>query len=226
MRWDFLCYYLVYTYHERMNTLLIILAVTLIIWIVGTLLVIRGIEEPSSTLAEKRDGYTIRAYSGYIVAEVEVEGDMRTALNSGFRQLAGYIFGGNTSHTSIQMTVPVMDTQKLSESIAMTAPVMDTLSSSGKHIVAFTLPSKYTLESLPKPDNANIRFRKVSPSQRAVLRYSWYATESRVAAKKQLLTKLLARDGFTMQGDIISAQYNPPFSFPLLRRNEVMVEIE
>ena len=226
MRWDFLCYYLVYTYHERMNTLLIILAVTLIIWIVGTLLVIRGIEEPSSTLLEKRDGYTIRAYSGYIVAEVEVEGDMRTALNSGFRQLAGYIFGGNTSHTSIQMTVPVMDTQKTSESIAMTAPVMDTLSSSEKHIVAFTLPSQYTLETLPKPDNANIRFMKVSPSQRAVLRYSWYATKSRVATKKQLLTKLLARDGFTIHSDIISAQYNPPLSFPLLRRNEVMVEIE
>ena len=152
---------------------------------------------------------------------------MRTALSDGFRQLAGYIFGGNTSQASIKMTVPVMDTQKSSESIAMTAPVMDTLSSSGKHIVAFTLPSQYTLETLPKPDNANIRFRKVSPSQRAVvLRYSWYATESRVAAKKQLLTKLLARDGFMMQGDIISVQYNPPFSFPLLRRNEVMVEIE
>ena len=56
-----------------MNTFLIIIAVALIIWILGTLLVIRGIEEPSSTLVEKRDGYTIRAYSGYIVAEVEVE---------------------------------------------------------------------------------------------------------------------------------------------------------
>ncbi len=81
----------------------------------------------------------------------------------------------------------------------MTAPVMDTISSSGKHIVAFTLPSKYTLESLPKPDNANIHFRKVEASQRAVLRYSWYATESRVAAKKKLLIEFLARDGYKIQ---------------------------
>lgn len=209
-----------------MNTFLILLAVVLIIWTLGTLLVVRGIEEPSSTLVEKRDGYTIRAYSGYIVAEVEVEGNMKTSLSSGFRQLAGYIFGGNTSKASIKMTVPVMDTEKSSESIAMTAPVMDTLSSTGKHIVAFTLPSKYTLESLPKPDNANIRFRQVEASQRAVIRYSWYATESRVAAKKKLLTELLTRDGIVMHGDMISAQYNPPLSFPLLRRNEVMVEID
>lgn len=181
-----------------MNIFLIILAVALIIWIIGTLLVIRGIEEPSYDIIEKRDEYEIRVYSGYIVAEVEVEGDMRKAMSSGFRQLAGYIFGGNTSQTSIKMTVPVMDTVRSSETIAMTAPVMDTLSNTGKHIVAFTLPSKYTLENLPKPDNANIRFRKIEVSKRAVLQYTWYATESRVAAKKQLLTELLTRDGFVM----------------------------
>ena len=151
---------------------------------------------------------------------------MRTAMNSGFRQLAGYIFGGNTTKSSIKMTVPVMDTVKTSENIAMTAPVMDTVSSSGKHIIAFTMPSEYTLETLPKPDNANIRFREVSQSRRSVLRYSWYATESRVEGKKKLLTELLTRDGYTMKGEIISAQYNPPLSFPLLRRNEVMVEVE
>lgn len=124
------------------------------------------------------------------------------------------------------MTVPVMDTMTFSESIAMTAPVMDTLSSSGKHIVAFTMPSKYTLDTLPKPSNANIRFRVVEASRRAVLTYTWYATEGRVEAKKKLLTDGLSRDGYKMKGEIISAQYNPPASFPLLRRNEVMVDIE
>jgi SOUL heme-binding protein len=130
------------------------------------------------------------------VAEVEVEGDMRTALSSGFRQLAGYIFGGNTAKSSIAMTAPVMDTTRSSESIAMTAPVMDTLSSSGKHIVAFTMPSQYALATLPKPDNASIRFRVVDNSRRAVLRYTWYATESRVLAKQELLRGYLIRDGY------------------------------
>lgn len=208
-----------------MNTFLIILAVALVIWIAGTLFAIRGIEEPSYILVEKRDGYEIREYASYIVAEVEIEGDMRDALNAGFRQLAGYIFWGNTTRSSIAMTAPVMDTTKTSENIAMTVPVMDTLSNSGKHIVAFTMPSSYTLENLPKPDNANIRFRVVENTRRAVLRYTGYATEARVEQKKKLLTELLIRDGYTMKWDIISAQYNPPLSFPLLRRNEVMVDI-
>jgi SOUL heme-binding protein len=179
-----------------MKILLLILVIALVIWITGTLLAIRGIEEPSYTLIEERDGYEIREYASYIVAEVEVDGDMRTALNSGFRQLAGYIFGGNTAKSSIAMTVPVMDTTRSSESIAMTAPVMDRVSNSGKHIVAFTMPSQYTLATLPKPDNANIQFRTVDKSRRAVLRYSWYATESRVESKKQLLRGYLTRDGY------------------------------
>ena len=133
------------------------------------------------------------------MAEVEVDGDMRTSLSSGFRQLAGYIFGGNVSKISISMTAPVMDTSKVSESIAMTAPVMDTLSSSGRHIVAFTMPSKYTLDTLPKPDNADIRFRIVENSQRAVLRYSWYATEERVESYKKILAELISRDAYTMK---------------------------
>lgn len=116
---------------------------------------------------------------------------MRTALNDGFRQLAGYIFGGNTSKSSIAMTVPVMDTTKTSESIAMTAPVMDTVTTSGKHIVAFTMPSKYTLETLPKPSNANIRFRIVEKYRKAVRRYSWYATSTRVEAQKKILKERL-----------------------------------
>ena len=108
----------------------------------------------------------------------------------------------------------------------MTTPVMDRVSSSGKRIVAFTMPSKYTLENLPKPNNENIRFRIVDNSQRAVLRYTWYATESRVDNKKKLLTEFLIRDGYVIQGDMISAQYNPPLSFPFLRRNEIIVDIQ
>lgn len=225
--WIFLCTFSRFAYHRNMYIFLIILVIALIVWIAGTLFVIRDIEEPKYTIIEQREGYEIREYVSYIVAEVEVEGDVRTALNSGFRQLAGYIFGGNTSKAQVKMTVPVMDTARQgSETIAMTVPVTDTVSNSGKHIIAFTMPSQYTLETLPKPDNANVRFRELSQSRRAVMRYSWYATESRVEDKKKLLMELLTRDGYTMKGEIISAQYNPPLSFPPLRRNEVMVEVE
>ncbi len=209
-----------------MKILLIILAILLIIWILFTVFAIRGIEEPKYTVIEKKEGYEIREYEWYIVAEVEVSGDMRTALNQGFRLLAGYIFGGNVAKKSISMTVPVMDTTKTSESISMTAPVMDTLDSSGKHIVAFTMPSSYTIENLPIPNSWEIKFRAIPRTKRAALSYSWYATEHRVEEKKALLLELLKIDGFTTLGSPTSAQYNPPLSFPPLRRNEVMIDVK
>lgn len=174
----------------------------------------------------QRDQYEIREYENYIVAEVEVEGTMKKALTQGFRQLAGYIFGGNTSKTSIGVSSTLMETLKAPENIAMTVPVMDTTSDAGKHIIAFTMPSKYSLETLPKPHNANIRFREVEKSRKAVLRYTGYATSARVDAKKKILKNLLNRDGYVMKAEFVSAQYNPPMSFPLLRRNEIMVDIE
>jgi hypothetical protein len=122
---------------------------------------------------------------------------MRAALNQGFRILAGYIFGGNTTKKSIKMTVPVMDTAKSSESISMTTPVMDTRTLSGKHIIAFTMPSGYTLDNLPIPNSSEIKFRAIPQNKRAVLSYNWYATESRVEEKKAQLLELLEKDGFT-----------------------------
>ena len=56
-----------------MNTIILILVVALIIWISGTILAIRGIEEPRYTVVAEREGYEIREYANYIVAEVEVD---------------------------------------------------------------------------------------------------------------------------------------------------------
>lgn len=107
--------------------------------------------------------------------------------------------------SQVKMTVPVMGTTKSSETIAMTAPVMDTVSKSGKHIIAFTMPSMYTLKTLPKLSNTNIRFRVVEKSRKAVLRYNWYAISARVETKKKLLIEFLVLDGYTMKGEVISA---------------------
>lgn len=208
-----------------MNISLVIITLALVIWILWTLFVVRGIEWPVYKRVGQRDWYEIREYESYIVAEVEVEGSMRKVLYAWFRQLAGYIFGGNVSKTSIGVSA-TLQTMRAPENIAMTVPVMESTSGNEKHTIAFTMPSKYSLETLPKPNNANIRFRKVDKSRKAVLRYTWYATEGRVEAKKKYLKDLLSRDGYIMKWEMISAQYNPPMSFPFLRRNEIMVDIE
>ena len=185
----------------------------------------KNLEEPSYEVIEKRSGYEIRQYDPYIVAEVEVEWDQSQALNSGFRYLAGYIFGWNTKGDSIKMTAPVSETQ-ISEKIAMTVPVADTASSWGKRIVQFSMPSKYTLDTLPKPNNEQVKLKEIPGKRLAALRYTWYATEARVEKKKQQLRSLLEKDGKNIKSEMTSAQYNPPLSFPLTRRNEILVEVE
>ncbi len=140
--------------------------------------------------------------------------------------LAGYIFWGNTTKQSIAMTAPVIDINTVSEKIAMTVPVIDITEGNDTHIVQFSMPKKYTLETLPKPNDTNISFIKIPKTTKAVLRYTGWATEWEVKAKKELLSTYLKRDELTQVGEMISAQYNPPLSFPFLRRNEIMVEVK
>ena len=203
----------------------IILAIVLGLWIIGSYLSVKNLEEPSYNVVSKESGYEIREYDPYIVAEVEVWWNQSEALNNGFRYLAWYIFGWNTKGDSIKMTAPVSETQ-VSEKIAMTVPVADTPSSSGKRLVQFSMPSTYTLETLPLPNNDKVTLREVPGKKIAALRYTGYATEKRVENKKKKLGEYLERDDMSVIWEMSSAQYNPPLSFPLTRRNEIIVEIE
>ena len=205
--------------------LLIIIIIWILIWIIGSYLTVASIEEPNYEVLEKGKGYEIRQYDSYIVAETEINGSGQQVLNQGFRILAGYIFGWNTSKASIAMTTPVNDIQK-NEKIAMTTPVNDITTWDNIHLVQFTMPSSYTLETLPIPNDNRVKLREIKPQKKAVLRYTLWATESVVEKNKQKLAKLLTRDGIDFEAEMVSAQYNPPLSFPLMRRNEILVEIK
>jgi len=193
------------------------------IWTAGSYLAIRNIEEPAYTVLETRNGYEIREYAPYIVAETEVTGKYSEVLPRGFGVIADYIFGNNTSNTSISMTVPVLE--NTSEKIAMTVPVINTTETSQARTVSFVLPSKYTLETLPTPNNPRVRITEVPARTVAVLGFTWYTTEKRVGQKQLLLEELLLVDGLTKQGVVQVAQYNPPLSMPLMRRNEIIIPI-
>lgn len=189
----------------------------LVLWVVGSYVVMRNIEEPSYTVLEKKAGYEIRQYDAYIVAETKVSGTYQETLNQGFRAIADYIFGNNTTKTSIAMTAPVLESS--SEKIAMTVPVISQPASEKNSVVSFVLPSKYTLETLPKPNNAAVELREVPARKVAVRRFTWYATEARVEKQKAVLVERLTADGVSMTDLPQVAQYNPPLSFPLTRRD-------
>ena len=195
-----------------------------LVWMIGSYLVVRNIEQPSYTVLEKRAEYEIRQYDSFIIAETEVSGDYSEALRAGFSIIADYIFGNNTTKTSIAMTAPVLENS--SEKIAMTVPVISTLETEKNRTISFVLPSKYTLESLPKPNNPAVKLREVAGRKVAVLNFTWYATEARVAAKKISLEEKLQADDVSVIGLPQAAQYNPPLSFPLTLRNEIIIPIE
>ncbi len=197
----------------------------LVIWAVGSYLAIRNIEEPKFTLVESKTDYDIREYGSYIIAETEVTGNYSDATSKGFVIIADYIFGNNTSRSSISMTAPVLES-KSSEKIAMTVPVIDTERDGGTRTISFVLPSEYTLETLPMPNNPQVKITQVPPRKVAALSFTWYPTAKRVEEKKNELLSLLAKDGLEVDGEIQVARYNPPLSMPLMLRNEIIIAVK
>lgn len=183
------------------------------------------VEQAAYTVLEKKDGYEVRQYAPRIVAQTTVQGGYGKSLNEGFTIIAGYIFGGNTTQTKIAMTAPVLDRAVSSENIPMTAPVMATLGGES-HVVSFVMPSSYTLETLPKPNDSRVQLVEVPAQKMAVRTFSWFWSESRVAKMESQLRAALVRDGATVVGAPQFAGYNAPWTPPWMVRSEVMIEVK
>jgi len=184
-----------------------------------------GVKEPAFVMERSADGYEVRRYEPYLVAEAQVPPGTEDPLGTGFRMLFKYIGGDNQGSRKIDMTAPVFKEEPRAEKIPMTKPVLRR-QEQGETRVAFVLPPDYTLETAPKPNNPRIQIREIPTRRLAVLRFSGYATDSVVEEKRERLGHLLSRDGLSPVGGFVYAYYNPPWTPPFMRRNEVMVAIE
>jgi hypothetical protein len=182
-----------------------------------------GVEEPEFRVTLSEGDFEIREYAPVIVAETVVEGDWRAAGNAGFRRLAGYIFGANDGGRKIAMTAPVAQGPG-GQKIAMTAPVAQERRGES-WVVAFTMPSEYTLDHLPVPDDPAVRLRRVGARRVAAIRFSGTWDEQRFDARTAELVRWLERKGETAIGEAVTARYNPPWTPWFLRRNEILIEL-
>ncbi|BBY65859.1 SOUL family heme-binding protein [Mycolicibacterium helvum] len=190
----------------------------------GTIIGIRlGTEEPHFSVERDFDGVEIRRYGPRIAAETAVSTDEESARNEGFRRLARYIFGANSAKTKIAMTAPVA--AQPSEKIAMTAPVATQRGPSGEWVIRFFMPSKYTLDDLPTPNDDRVRLVQVPGETMAVLRFTGSINPDAVAERTRQLLETLYRNGIEPVGDPLSWFYDPPWTVPFLRRNEVVVGV-
>lgn len=173
----------------------------------------------------KQDNIEVREYSEYIAATTTVEGDYDEAQNKAFKVLAGYIFGGNQGNQDISMTAPVLQKTK-GEEIAMTAPVLQKTDAK-KMTMSFKMPSRFkSIDDLPKPNNPDIKFENIRAKKYAAIKYSWYGSEkkNRKMANK-LLNWINSDTQYQASAEPIYAGYNPPWTLPFFRRNEVLIEV-
>lgn len=198
-------------------------------------------EEPNYTILSKTENFELRRYESQLVAQTWVSGDQDVASRVGFKILADYIFGNNTApsgeSSKISMTAPVamqfevkQSTTKKNDSnesqkIAMTAPV-NMQQNDGKWRVQFTMPSQYTMQTLPKPNNPDITIIEVAPQTYGVIKFSGLAGAEKVAEKTAELQSWMQTQKLTVTGTPELARYNPPWTLPFMRRNEIMIAYE
>jgi hypothetical protein len=193
---------------------------SLIIMLWGS--VVSATEEARYQVIESHDTIELRDYLPMIVAETQTTGDRETAIKAGFRIIADYIFGNNQPERKVEMTAPVI--QQASQKIPMTAPVLQQ-SDNGRWDVRFVMPASFTMATLPRPNNPLVTLRQISAHRYAVIRFSgWASTDSLKEETDTLMAFVRARQ-LNMQSSPIYGFYDPPWTLPFLRRNEVMVEV-
>ena len=190
---------------------------------------IRSEESPGYEILIKNENMEIRQYAPYIVATTFVDGSFKDSQGKGFRILAGYIFGSNEKSSKISMTAPVVmnPRESQSEKIAMTAPVTQSPKGNGWEM-SFTMPSKYSkIEDLPKPKDSNISFKQIESQPMAVISFTGFWSEEKNSKMADQLRAWIVEQG---QYEIVSAAkfagYDPPWTLPFLRRNEMMIELK
>ena len=203
-----------------------------ILWITPAM----AIEEPKYEVIVSDAQFEVRHYAPVLIAETIVEGDMDAASSKGFRLIADFIFGNNLSSdtdkkSKIAMTAPVT-VEPQSSKIAMTAPVTvepqaaeSNMKTAKTWRINFVMPSQYTLANIPKPKNNAVSLREVPSKYFIVHKYSGFNTVSRVQTKTDETVEWAIKRSYKMIGTPQLSRYDPPWTLPMFRRNEIMLEI-
>jgi len=188
---------------------------------------IRTSELASYKVIEESDPIEIREYDELVVVETFVNTDYEEAGTIAFKKLFAYISGENISKSKIAMTAPVMSKEgdaSAGDKIPMTSPVLGQRQAQGWRY-SFVLPSGYTLEKAPLPSNPDVKLALIPGKKVAVIRYSGSWKEQTMREKSEELVEWVQANGFEVLSKPRSARYDPPWTLPFLRRNEVMIDV-
>ena len=198
----------------------------------------KAAEEPAYNVVNEDGDFQVREYDAYAVAETMVSPPFDSATRTGFGRLVRYISGANSGKRKIEMTAPV-ELEPRGEKIRMTAPVVLSPAAysganresalTGESIdtwrMAFVLPEGYTAENSPVPSNPAVMIRDVAPRKVASIRFSGFLGDKKAEQQRKRLADWLDARGMEHMADWRVAGYNPPWTIPPLRRNEVLVTL-
>ena len=88
------------------------------------------------------------------------------------------------------------------------------------------MPSKYSLDNLPQPENDSIYFQEIEPSLAAVIRFNGKADEKLLNLISGILMRWVDSKGYAKLSRPKFLFYNDPTTPGFLRRNEVMILVE
>jgi hypothetical protein len=155
----------------------------------------------------KMDGFEIRKYPELIVAKTRLNaGSYKSNSSDGFRKIASYIFGGNSSNQQISMTSPVQ--MEMTENSAM----------------SFFMPLEFDLNNLPIPDRKDVIITTEPEKMVAVIEFPGFANDEMLSQKFEELKKMLTLKNFRFEDSYSYLGYNPPYQM-VNRRNEIIIEL-
>lgn len=194
-----------------MKILLIILGVILLAFIIIQLFAMNGqrnIETYPYVVNKKYDSFEIRNYEATLFTSVQLSGNKyKDASSKGFSLLAGYIFGGNKENEKIAMTSPVA--MSLEDSMTM----------------MFMVPKKFNKETLPEPNQSQIKFREEPAKTIAAISFGGWANDEKIEKYKQKLKSALDTEKIAYTNRFYFLGYNPPYEV-FNRKNEIIVELK
>ena len=166
-------------------------------------------EQQPYTVVSTHDGFEIREYPAYVLAQVDVVGDFMSAGNMAFSPLVRYISGNNTG----------------GQKMAMTAPVLQETTAGSTHTVSFVLPAGVDPTSLPVPRDARVRAVRVAAHRAAVRKFGGGWNEKRFMENGEALLAAVRGAGLATEGDVYFARFDPPWKPGFLKKNEALIRL-
>jgi hypothetical protein len=151
----------------------------------------------------------LRRYGARIEAAAELDViRLADALDHGYGRLASYVCGANRTGEMLRRAAPMLTAMR-----------------DGRYTVSFVMPPGRTLCNLPRPAHPGVELHEVPGRTIAVLRFRGRFTRDNVAEHERKLLDQLLDAGLAARGSVTFAAFDWPLTLPVLRRNELWIEV-